>query len=312
MGWISTLFDVATLAVVANNSMQSARLEEMAKQVGQVEVIREICRNYVFRISQAKEDMLEFRTAKPLAVTAGLAYLEAELQESGVTPEIFSNISDKEYVAGTLRSLRQSRRELTELLDTDQQQLVNTAAQSLRQYEDLTFVVQTFDDATHLNHLLEEQQAHEKRRPAPRLFGGGREEREWQLRRDQLKTEIAQLGGADAYAQWRARWMSFEQKSKDELARRLSNMEIILQNVFVDRRFIPKIEFIPTSTDGGELSEAGAEMTWKNKSGGALAAVAKPVPDVADDGRVSCPACGYRNSKHRTICKNCRNPLPVK
>lgn len=311
MGWLSTAIDIATFAAVTNNAMKTSRLEDLRKQAEQIGAIQGICRDYIFRANQAKEDMLEYRGTKPLALAAGLAYLEGEIQESGITTEIFSDISDKEYLASTLRTIRQNRRELMELLDADQQKLVETASQSLRNFESLSFVVSSFDDAMRLQSLMEQQKENERRKPVPRFLGGGREEREWQLRRDQLQTEISQLGGPDAYARWATQWLAFGHKSKEELAKLLNNMEIVLQSVFQDRHFIPKLSLLPTAGPGAESTRSEAKMTWGGVTGRTLTSPVNAVaPAESDDGRVACPNCGYRNSKHRTTCKNCRNHLP--
>src|SRR5688572_3332055 len=99
MSWIKMVLDVASLGVEIANTQ---KLEQLRRQ-GIVNtftqnVIREL-RDQIFNYKQMAESILTTEATSPKQASGAIKILEARFNTSGITPDLFSELSDKDYVA---------------------------------------------------------------------------------------------------------------------------------------------------------------------------------------------------------------------
>ena len=297
MSWLRTIVDVADLAVGVNNAVQLSRMQEMGQQVQAVEALRSVMREYIFRMNEAKEDLLLYKKQKPIAVVAGLYYLEAEIDSSPVKPEIFEDISDKEYISSTVRSIRQERMGLLELFTEEQHDLAKTTARALGSYEELIALSDIYDGLVQLSGLRDRYNALEKEKP--KGFLANLKRNDWFDRQRSLKEQISATERQLGEGEWEYLVAKYDVDSKEDCLKQQAQTEALILHVFGDTP-VPQVSLAQILSQKLELPEGGAQTAQGSPA--AAQKASKPT-------KVECRVCGYQNSKHRTTCKNCRASL---
>jgi hypothetical protein len=151
MGWFNTLLDVATLGVGLANA---GRLEQMRAQgvaAALIDAFITELRNQIFQFKQAAEGILASEGELPPKIVSGaLMVLEARLNESGIVPELFRELSDKEYAASTRRLIRTNIERLFPLLPASEKAEVGDAVSAACQLPDCAYYLDNFDNVRKL------------------------------------------------------------------------------------------------------------------------------------------------------------------
>ncbi len=232
MSWLSAIVDVADLAVGINNAVKLQKMQEMGNQMQVVDALRSVMREYIFQANQTKEDLLMYKKRKPIAVAAGLYYLEAELEESPISPDVFDDISDKEYVASTLRSIRMERMEMLEYFSSDQRELAETTGHALNNYEELEILGTMHDEAVKLSKLKTKYKDLEKGKP--RGFFANLKSTDWFNQRRESLFEIQRLEKQIGDADWEHLVAKHNAKTKEECLELQAQMRALITQVFKD------------------------------------------------------------------------------
>jgi hypothetical protein len=255
MSWLRAIVDVADLAVGVNNAVQLSKMQEMGQQVQAIDALRSVMREYIFRMNEAKEDLLLYKKQKPIAVAAGLYYLEAEIDESPVKPEIFDDISDKEYISSTVRSIRQERMGLLEYFTEDQHDLAKTTARALGSYEELMALGGIYDEAVKLSDLKYKFNALESEKP--KGFLANLKRNDWFERRNALRKQISATEGQLGEGNWEYLVAKYDVDSKDECLEQQAKTEALIRHVFGDTP-VPRVSIAQILSQKLELSDGGA------------------------------------------------------
>lgn len=98
--------NLGNAAISAGNA---AKLEEMRRQGATTEAmlaITAVFRDQIFRYKQTAEAILASEAKSPKVAAASMKFLQVDLDQSSIKPELFLDLSDKEYCANTTRLIR--------------------------------------------------------------------------------------------------------------------------------------------------------------------------------------------------------------
>jgi hypothetical protein len=147
MGWLNTLLDAGILAAQVSSM---SKLETMKKQGAEAATLQAILteiRRQIFNYKQEAEEILSFAEAFPKQAAAGMKLLELRLQSSGITPDLFPDLNDKEYAAATARFIRDQYRRLFALLSATEQTEVKTVVSTVSNLQDYTYYLKHYQKA---------------------------------------------------------------------------------------------------------------------------------------------------------------------
>jgi hypothetical protein len=106
MGWLNTVLDVANVGM---NVAQLGQLNDLRKQgatSAAIQALLHALRNRIFEFKQSAQSIVDTESAEPKVSAGALRVLEMRLEDSGITPDLFSDLNDKEYVASTYRFIQ--------------------------------------------------------------------------------------------------------------------------------------------------------------------------------------------------------------
>jgi hypothetical protein len=154
MGWLDTVLDVAGLAMDVANYNKLNQLKQQQGQTAQytqyIEALLREMRNEVFRFHQAAEEILAREDDSPRVAAAAIALLEIRLQASPLSPDLFIELGDKNYVASTFRQIHESKRRLFNQLSHEEQAEVNQIAAKSIAMEDADYYIDHYHSAQQL------------------------------------------------------------------------------------------------------------------------------------------------------------------
>jgi hypothetical protein len=122
---------------VATNEMQDqqARAAEQRKQLLAL-------RDRIFNIKQVLHDALALEAGNPLIAAAGVRFIELQIEHSGLSPSLFEDLSDKEYVNSVVRDVRGHSQRLRSRLSPADQANVEAVTQWQLVLSDLEYAIQ--------------------------------------------------------------------------------------------------------------------------------------------------------------------------
>ncbi|MEI2692597.1 MAG: hypothetical protein V9H69_23885 [Anaerolineae bacterium] len=111
MGWLDVINVGLNLGNAAISAGNAAKLEEMRRQGATTEAmlaITAILRDQIFRYKQTAEAILSSEGKSPKIAAASMKFLELNLDRSSIRPDLFLELSDKEYCAKTTRLIHEN------------------------------------------------------------------------------------------------------------------------------------------------------------------------------------------------------------
>ncbi len=161
MGWFNTVLDVTGVAIdVANYSQiskiqkQNADMKQQEARKAAVETILNALRDEVFACKQAAEGILLKEQQAPMISAYGMILLQNKLSESPISPEIFSELNDKEYTAATIRFIENHAKRLISKLSSKEQAEVHEVVLITNQLEIENYYIENYQDAVKLRNAL--------------------------------------------------------------------------------------------------------------------------------------------------------------
>jgi len=150
MSWLNTLFDVTNVALnVANyNKLEQLKNEGAASQM--IQAVLLVLREEIFKFKQTAEEILANEAQSPKIAAAATRLLEARLDESPVSPDLFVELSDKDYVASTIRLIHTESRRLMSGLSVDEAAEVEDILVTSSELEDSSYYVENYQKAHRL------------------------------------------------------------------------------------------------------------------------------------------------------------------
>ena len=153
MGWGDVISIGLGLGNAAINASNANTLQQMKiQQVGEV-LYREFVsamRNAIFELKQTAEGVLAGEGASPLKAAGAMRILDHKLATSGITPDLFPELADKEYVAATANLVHSNSHRLYTALDKVQQAQVDQLVEHVRRLADYHYYLEHADGVSRL------------------------------------------------------------------------------------------------------------------------------------------------------------------
>ncbi len=150
MGWFNTMLNVATAASSAYSAAQLHSLRQQYAEAAAIQAILAQLRNQVFQLKQMTESALSLEAESPKVAAGALSVVEMHLQNSGITPDLFPDLADKEYVMQTVRLIHYNLRRLTAQLTSAEQAEVQQLVAVARRLPDYNYYLENYDDGRRL------------------------------------------------------------------------------------------------------------------------------------------------------------------
>lgn len=164
---------VANLAVNVDNASKLQSLQMQNAALSLIQVVIKQLRDQIFNYKQTAETILENESRMPLASAGAMKILEERLQASNITPELFQELSDKEYAASTIKLIREnSNRMFNQLSDTERAKVleVTSATSRLRDYN---FYIENYESAKKLQQATKTVNVYQGRNGSLAMIGIG-------------------------------------------------------------------------------------------------------------------------------------------
>ena len=150
MGWINTLLDVTNVAIGVSNYTQLQQLKQQGQNAAAIQALLAAMRDEIFKFRQAAKDVLDHEYVSPLVPAVAMRMLEIRLEASPITPDLFADLNDKEYVAETYRFIHKGTTHFMNELPSSETTQVNTAAEKSLELADYTFYVKNYQEGRKL------------------------------------------------------------------------------------------------------------------------------------------------------------------
>jgi len=303
MSWLTVLFDVTDIAIGVNNAYKIGQLKQQKQTAEALQALYQAMMDYVFRASQIYDDIMYHKSKRPIAVAATMFYLELELEKSGITPDLFNNITDKEYVASTKRKIQHTRELLLEHFTPEQRELAAVTGDALHDIEDIVFVVGHYEDAITLADLKSRKEGHNQLKKSMNY-------NEWKMEEVALSQQIKTLEKEINIKSWVSIYEKHGQKSLPDFLQQRDQMAELIMKVFTDEKLIPRLIFALPSSEEEQINQEPSSSDIIATNPQSVTKTTAPQQTVSKgDGRIACPHCGYRNTIHRKTCKKCKELL---
>lgn len=153
MGWGDVISIGLGLGNMAINSSNASKLNQMKLQQAGEALYHEFItfmRNGLFNLKQAAESVLASEEESPLKAAGAMRILEYQLAASGITPDMFSELPDKEYAAATFKLINGNSNRMYAGLDKDEQPQVDQLVEHLQRLADLQYYLEHTENASRL------------------------------------------------------------------------------------------------------------------------------------------------------------------
>lgn len=150
MGWFNTMLNVATAASSAYSATQLHSLRQQHAEAAAIQAILAHLRNQVFQLKQMAESALSLEAESPKVAAGALSIVEMHLQNSGITPDLFPDLADKEYAAQTVRLVANNMRRLTAQLTSAERAEVQQFMAVARRLPDYNYYLEHYSDGRRL------------------------------------------------------------------------------------------------------------------------------------------------------------------
>lgn len=145
MGWFDAAIGIANLGA---NVYQANKLEQMRRQGAEAAAIQKVLqhlKNLIFRFHSAAEEILKHSDENPVGAALAMRLLHQDLMATGITPEIFPDISDKDFAHKTIKLIEESDRKLYGAITSEEREQVNLAVDAAGKIPDYDYYLDNYD-----------------------------------------------------------------------------------------------------------------------------------------------------------------------
>lgn len=99
---------VADMAIATSNVSQINEMRREGEAAALIQAMLQELRNQIFTFNESAKDIFARWDESPRISAGAMALLKFQLDRSGITPDLFMDLGDKEYAASTHRSMREN------------------------------------------------------------------------------------------------------------------------------------------------------------------------------------------------------------
>lgn len=144
MSWVNTLLDIGILSMQVNQKQKLEQLQSRQIEAAMMQTVVQALREYIFKFKQAAEEIVRAENQNPLVAAGAIRILEARLLDFGIAPEMFPDLSDKEYVASTIRLIRDNSNRMTKALPVSDQEVISQVVEASLHLPEYNYYVDTY------------------------------------------------------------------------------------------------------------------------------------------------------------------------
>lgn len=174
MSWLKAIgigLDLADAYIAEQNSKKLKELQMQGAAVALIEALIKELRNQIFNFKQTAEAILVNESETPVIAAGAMKLLERRLLESGITPEVFQEITDKEYTATVIRLIRENSNRMFHRLSKEEQAEINHVASVASRLQDYEFYVENYQKGKELQKATEVIQTYKNRQGCLPIVG---------------------------------------------------------------------------------------------------------------------------------------------
>lgn len=150
MGWLNTALNAASLGADLYNASQLSTLRRQGADAALIQTFIRHLRDQIFQFKQAADNALAMEARSPLAAAGAISVVADRLHDSGVTPELFPELGDKEYAAQTIRLIEENHRRLMARLTPVEQGQVARVVAAADRLPDYNYYLENYNDGRRL------------------------------------------------------------------------------------------------------------------------------------------------------------------
>ena len=154
MSKLGLLLDVVDIGISVSNYNQLQQMRGSQDAAAKVHAIIQLAREMAFKFNQETKEILGLEAINPKMAAARMNLLELYLQDMGLSPELFLELSDKEYMASTATTIRNNRARLWQMLAPGEQHEVHQAVDAVLNQPDYAYYLEHYDLVQNYRHEL--------------------------------------------------------------------------------------------------------------------------------------------------------------
>lgn len=158
MSWLKAIgigLDLADAYIAEQNAKKLKELQMQGAAIALIEALIKELRNQIFNFKQTAEAILVNEAETPVIAAGAMKLLERRLSESGITPDVFQEITDKEYTATVIRLIRENSDRMLRGLSKEEQAEINHVASVASRLQDYEFYVENYQKGKELQKATE-------------------------------------------------------------------------------------------------------------------------------------------------------------
>lgn len=150
MGWFDILIGAANTGANLYNASQVEALRRQGAEAALIHAITMYLREQIFTVKQMADWGLAQEAYAPKIAAGALSIAALRLQSSGVTPDLFLELGDKEYASQTIRLVTDNKRRLLSKLSIEDQNEVARVAEAGARLPDYNYYVSNYNNGLRL------------------------------------------------------------------------------------------------------------------------------------------------------------------
>lgn len=174
MSWLKAIgigLDIADAYIAEQNAKKLKELQMQGAAIALIEALIKELRNQIFNFKQTAEEILANESETPVIAAGAMKLLERRLLESGITPEVFQEITDKEYTATVIRLIRENSDRMLRGLSKEEQAEINHIASVASRLQDYEFYVENYQKGKDLQKATEVIKTYKNRQGCLPIIG---------------------------------------------------------------------------------------------------------------------------------------------
>lgn len=145
MSVLGTLLDVASLSVEIAMAQQLEEMQRQGATAANMRVLANHLKDQIFKYNESYKNIVAQAPVAPLQAAGALRLLQIRLNESGLSPDLFTELSDKEYVSMTFRQIKDKIAELTTALGPEDQASLEALVSKVSRLPDYNYYIENYD-----------------------------------------------------------------------------------------------------------------------------------------------------------------------
>jgi hypothetical protein len=148
MGWFDVIWKAGVIGVEVASYSKLAEMQRQGADAIAIQALLKIFRDEIFSYKQIAENILSAENQSPRIAAAGMIILKNKIEKTHLSPELFPDLADKDYVANTFRLIRNETNRLIGSLPPQDAAEVREVVYIAESFEDEQFLVNNYEKGT--------------------------------------------------------------------------------------------------------------------------------------------------------------------